>query len=154
MKTLRNLATLAALSLVLLACGGASGPAGKWDIDLKETMAAAEKAMNEQLAAVPAEQRAMVEQMMKPMLDAMKEMKGVLEIKADGSFTVDSTTPDGKSSKVAGTWTLAGDKITMVGKEEGKEETDTIVGTLAADTITCEIGEGQQKGTMVFRRQK
>ena len=47
MNTLRNIAAFAALTFSLVACGGeAANPAlGKWDVDLKETMAAAEKVM-------------------------------------------------------------------------------------------------------------
>jgi hypothetical protein len=156
MNTLRRLAALAALSFTLAACTseGSSGAVGKWDIDLNDTVAAAEKAMNEQLGKMPEDQRAMMQGMMKPMLEGMKKMKATMDIKADGSFTVDSTDPEGKPGKVAGTWKLAGDKITMVGKEEGVEKEQTVVGTLAGDSISCEMGEGEQKVTMVFRRQK
>ena len=156
MISLRNLAALAVLSFAFAACDSeaASTPSGKWDLDLTETVAALEKTIKEQTAALPEDQRAIAESASKPMLDAMKSAKASMDIKSDGTYTFDGVSPDGKTSKITGKWTLAGDQITMEGSEEGVEGIDKRVGTFNGDTIRFTMDAGPMPMSMVFLRQK
>lgn len=156
MISLRNLTALAVLSFAFAACDteAASTPAGKWVLDPSETVAALEKSIKEQAAAVPEDQRAIVEASTKPMLEMIKSAKASMDIKSDGTFSGDASDPDGKSSKVTGTWTLVGEQLTMESREEGVEGTDKRVGTFTGETIRFTSDAIPMPVSMVFRRQR
>jgi hypothetical protein len=90
--------------------------------------------------------------MMSGMIDGMKKMKVSMVIKPDGTFTADADAPDGTNSKIAGKWTLEGDKVTMVGTEEGKDTEETKVGTLKDGALVIAEEQGGKTFEMIFRK--
>ena len=143
------------LLLLLTACGGASGPAGKWTLDTEPLVAAMKTRMAAELEGKTAEEKKMAEQFTGPMLEMMRKMKAEITLGADGSVDGSMDGPNGPS-KMKGTWKLDGDKVTLTTKEEGKTESETKVGTLKGDQIVIEETDADSKMTMtmVFRRAK
>lgn len=118
-----------ALSLGLVACGGAGGVVGKYALD-KDSMI---KASLEQAGAGKAEGADLdkMKQMISSMVDSMKIE---LEIKSDNTFTTSATMPKmpgmdaGGVKKTDGTWKQEGEEIVFTdvnedGKKKDKPET-------------------------------
>lgn len=146
MRTLLSLSLLVLLSIP--ACGGASGAAGKWTLDTAPLVAEMQKEIDKMSEADKKAGGAMAT----AMLEMMKKMKAEMTLNADGSFAVSADNPGGTTSKIAGTWKLDGNKITMTGKEEGKDVDEVKTGTLDGDTINITEASGPKPMTMVFRR--
>lgn len=146
-----RLAITLSFLLVLGACGGGAAAAvGKWSLDANAMADMMLKAQAADLAKLPAEERAKTETQMREM---SKAMKADLTVNADNTFTVHMDMGP-MHSEVKGTWKADGNKLTMTGKEVGKEKEDTMTGTLVGDVLTCEGGEGAEKMTMTFVRAK
>ena len=75
-----------------------------------------------------------------------------MAVKPDGTFTVDATAPDGTKSKIAGKWTFEGDKLTMVGTEEGQDKVETKVGTIKDAKLVIAEEQGGQNFEMIFNK--
>jgi hypothetical protein len=137
--------------LALLLTTGCSGnPAvGNWTTDAAATLASLDLAMQESMKAMPAEARAGMKDMMAKQIG---EMKITMELKADGKVAMHADMPGGKHEHGAGTWTLAGDQLTIATKMEGQEKTETKTGTLKGNTFEMQQEAGPVKMTLVFKR--
>ncbi|MBI5852058.1 MAG: hypothetical protein HZB39_13680 [Planctomycetes bacterium] len=145
--------SLALLPLFLGACGSgsaASSAAGKWSLDPVSMSDMILKQQEKELAALPADERAKMEAMVK---EQSKAMKGDLTIGADNTFTV-TMDMGPMHSEVKGTWKLDGNRIAMTGKEVGKDKEETMFGALDGDRLTVEGEQGGQKMAMTFVRAK
>ena len=136
---------LISLSLLLsLAACGSSGVAGKYSLDTKALVDVMKKQMGPMFDQMPADQKKQFDEM-------LSKMKVEMTLAADGTFDVASEMPDGKS-QIKGTYKVEGDKITMTGKEVGKDKEEVKVGTVAGATITIEEEKNGQKMAMVFKK--
>lgn len=137
--------------LALLLTTGCSGnPAvGNWTIDAAATLASLDLVMQESMKAMPAEARAGMKDMMTKQIG---EMKITMEMKADGKIVMHADMPGGKHEHGAGTWTLAGDQLTMTTKMDGQEKTETKTGTIKGDTLEIKQAAGPVTMTLVFKR--
>lgn len=149
---MRTSIVLSLLLLLLCACGGssASSAAGKWSLDPASMSGVILKQQEKELAAMPADERAKMEAMIK---EQAKAMKSDLTIGADNTFTV--TMDMGlMHSEVKGTWKVDGNRIAMTGKEVGKDKEETMFGTLDGDRMVVEGEQNGQKMSMTFVRAK
>ncbi len=122
MKTLLA-APLAALTILLSACGGGtSGPNGTYTLDVDTMM----KSMD-----VPAEQR----KMMEPML---KSMKMQMQFRSDGTFDGTFEMPMAGKDTIKGTWKLDGKKLSMTGTSSKTKKEETKTGTFENGKITID----------------
>ena len=151
MKPVHWIVVPAAL-LWLAGCGDsqASSVAGTYVIDTEAFRAE----MQKQMAEVPAAEKAMAENMMKPMLDALG--KAEVTIKADHTWT-GSSEMMGKKQVSEGTWQLQGSELTMTTtKEDGvavsKEGGEIKKGTWKDGKIHVTEKQGDQTMTMVFKK--
>lgn len=122
MKTLLA-APLAALTILLCACGGGnSGPSGTYALDVDAMI----KSMD-----VPEEQR----KMMEPML---KTMKMQMQFSGDGTFNGEFNSPMGGKDTIKGTWKLDGKKLSMTGTSAKTKKEETKTGTFENGKITID----------------
>ncbi len=149
MKTLFQVLSFAAL-LTLSACGAGADPAvGTWKLDKDATEPHFMAMLGEQMANAPAEMQDMMKQM-------LRSMEASMELKADGTAQIMTTTPAGpmggqpEVKNESGTWKNDNGTITMT--KEG--EADPASGSLDGDTLTLKIAENGKTMTMVFARQK
>lgn len=120
MKRLWMIAVL--LPLVLVACGKKAGsPEGRWTLYVPPDMVAEAKQTGK---AVP---------------------EGTMDIRSDGTLTMDLTLPDGKQT-FSGSWKRDGTQMTVQGKEtttgaDGKEKVDDVVdtGSFSGDFTTVRV---------------
>lgn len=134
---------LTALALTMLAGCGAGEPAGTgvYELDTK----AFEALMME---GAPEEA--------KPMIKKMTEgMKGTMTLKADGTAEMSMTAPnpmggEAKEDKSTGTWKLDGEKMTIVAKKDGKDDSRDL--TFKDGKLTLVEDMGGKKVTMVFNK--
>ena len=117
------------LALALPSCGdkggsgggGGSGPVGTWVLDtattLKDALDEAEAEMTQRLEVVPAEHRDAakkeVAQQIEMMRAGMTVHEGTLTIQADKTFSVSMFKGGQPGDTLSGTWTEAGDTITL-----------------------------------------
>lgn len=146
MKKILSAATVL-LALTFTACGGASTPAGSWDVDMTPFKEMMKQAMAPMLAMAPADNKAAME---KEMNERMARLKMTMEIKADGKFTAHQDVGD-EHNEIAGTWKLDGDKLTMTGKRADGEQ-QTLTGTFQGDKIELTGEENGQKMTFNMTR--
>ncbi len=114
-------------SLTLAACGGDSGGvAGTYEID---------KTALEKMAIEGAKEKAKVDELPEAALamikQGLKDMKATLVIKSDGTWAGSAAMPGKPKEEGSGTWTMDGDKLTMVttmkdGKPATEEEEDDV----------------------------
>jgi hypothetical protein len=134
---------LTALALTMLASCGAGEPAGTGVYELDA------KAMEAQMLEGAPEAA-------KPMIKKMAEgMKGTMTLKADGSAEMSMMMPnpmggEAKEDKTTGTWKLEGDKMTIVAKEDGKDDARTL--TYKDGTLTLVEQQGGKEMTMTFKK--
>ena len=138
MRTLLSLSLLALFAIS--ACGGASGPAGKYSLDTSAVLEQMRKAPG--YAQIPDEEKKKSEEM-------AGKMKCDLTLGEDGSFGVDMDM-FGMKSQVKGTYKVEGDTITMTGKDVGSDQEQVKQGKLSGGTITMEMEPNAPP--MVFRK--
>jgi hypothetical protein len=141
-KQLAAFLTAFGLSLVS-ACGNANASAaGTYELDKTDM----KKTMMAMMPTPPAgtdtkETTALVDKM-------VADMKGTIELKADGTATMSVSMPPALNESTAATWKVDGNTITLTPK--GKDAPKTA--KFANGTITVEQEQGGKKMSMVFRK--
>lgn len=136
------------LLFAFAACGGSS-VAGKYSLDTSAMKAEMQKSMGADADKMPADEKKQMEEMMAKMLESMK---CDMTLGADGTFDVAMDMPMVGKSSIVGTYKVEGDKITMTGKEQGKDKEETKTGTVSGNTITMTEDDDGKKMTLVFKK--
>lgn len=124
------------LCFSLIACGG-NAAAGRYVLDAEAT-----------LKAMPGDVPEMARQM-------FRGMKAELTLAGGGTFTGEMEMPmSGGKSTIAGSYELAGEKITMrTTRQNDKAHDETMSGTLSAGVLTLRDDAGGKNMMMIMRRQ-
>jgi len=130
------------LALVAASCTG-GGPTGKYKLDIDKFLDD-NPAIAQMLSMVPKDKQAEMRQKMK------SQMSGTLDIKADGTFTVDQKSGGQAEKTISGTWKAVGDKVTLTSKKDGKDQVAT--GTATGNTIAVTMTEGGVSLKMTFSK--
>ncbi|MDJ0975838.1 MAG: lipocalin family protein [Planctomycetota bacterium] len=140
--------------------GGGGSIEGTWQLDTSALKDFMMEQMDKEFEGKSDQEKAMMKAMIEPMLAAFEKAEMTVEIKGDGTWTGKSKFPEGPGGELKleesnGTWTLDGDKLTVVSThEDGKEkaEADTLTGTWNGDEITVKDKDDPNSPTMVMRR--
>ncbi len=145
--TMRTRIALALLGCLALArCGGSGSTSGTWVFDSEATLGEGTRQIDEQLKAIPAEQRPMAERMLKGSLEALKNIKFEVEMKSDGTANF-LAAGFGDDVKATGTWVEKDGKITLKattvnGKPAEGSNFKELVLTREGDKLVGDTGTG------------
>jgi len=132
-----NKLLVCAVALVGFAVSGCGGVEGTYKLDKDAT----KKAMEAEIAKLPADQQEMAKKFGEGMAD---QMDVSMEIKKDGTVAM-KVTMMGKTDEESGTWKKDGDNVTLT-SGKGKPMTCTKSGS----KLTCTEKHASGDQTMVF----